>query len=56
LHKRARIGAKSSVSWLKNRAKLGFGGKYLAPKKQHRLSGHYRSTLTGQIVYGKPKL
>ena len=32
-----------------------FGGKYMAPKKQHRPSGYYRSTLTGKMVYGKPK-
>jgi hypothetical protein len=32
-----------------------FGGKYLAPKKQRRPTGYYRSTLTGQMVYGKPK-
>jgi hypothetical protein len=31
-----------------------YGGKYLAPKKQRRPSGYYRSTLTGQTVYGKP--
>jgi hypothetical protein len=31
-----------------------YGGKYLAPKKQRRPSGYYRSTLTGQMVYGKP--
>lgn len=35
--------------------KNAFGGNYLAPKKQHRPSGYYRSTLTGKIVYGKPK-
>jgi Skp family chaperone for outer membrane proteins len=32
-----------------------FGGKYMAPKKQHRPTGYYRSTLTGKTVYGKPK-
>ncbi len=32
-----------------------FGGKYMAPKKQHRPSGYYRSTLTGKMVYGKQK-
>lgn len=32
-----------------------FGGKYLGPKKQRRPTGYYRSTLTGQVVYGKPK-
>ena len=32
-----------------------FGGKYMAPKKQHRPSGYYRSTLTGKTVYGKPR-
>ena len=31
-----------------------FGGKYMAPKKQPRPSGYYRSTLTGRIIYGKP--
>ena len=31
-----------------------FGGKYLAPKKQRRPTGYYRSTLTGKTVYGKP--
>jgi hypothetical protein len=36
--------------------KMGpYGGKYMAPKKQHRPSGYYRSTLTGEMVYGKPK-
>jgi len=30
-----------------------FGGKYMAPKKQHRPSGYYRSSLTGKMVYGK---
>lgn len=28
---------------------------YLAPKKQKKPSGYYRSTLTGKVVYGKPK-
>ncbi len=32
-----------------------YGGKYLAPKKQHRPSGRYRSPVTGNILYGKPK-
>ena len=32
-----------------------FGGNYLAPKKQRRPTGYYRSTLTGKVVYGKPK-
>ena len=32
-----------------------YGGKYMAPKKQKRPSGYYRSTLTGEMVYGKPK-
>jgi hypothetical protein len=32
-----------------------FGGKYMAPKKQHRPSGYYRSTLTGKTVYGNPR-
>ncbi len=32
-----------------------FGGKYMAPKKQHRPNGYYRSTLTGKTVYGKPR-
>jgi len=27
---------------------------YLAPKKQKKPSGYYRSTLTGKVVYGKP--
>ena len=27
---------------------------YLAPKKQKKPTGYYRSTLTGQMVYGKP--
>ena len=30
-----------------------FGGNYMAPKKQHRPSGYYRSSLTGKMVYGK---
>jgi hypothetical protein len=30
-----------------------FGGKYMAPKKQHRPSGYYHSSLTGKTVYGK---
>ena len=32
-----------------------FGGKYLAPKKQRRPTGYYRSTLTGKTVYGTPR-
>ncbi len=28
---------------------------YLAPKKQKKPTGYYRSTLTGDLVYGKPK-
>ena len=32
-----------------------FGGNYLAPKKKRKPNGYYRSTLTGQTVYGKPK-
>ena len=28
---------------------------YLAPKKQKKPSGWYRSTLNGNLVYGKPK-
>jgi hypothetical protein len=32
-----------------------YGGKYMAPKKQHRPSGYYRSTLTGKMVYGRPR-
>lgn len=28
---------------------------YLAPKKQKKPTGYYRSTLTGKVVYGKPK-
>jgi hypothetical protein len=31
-----------------------YGGNYLAPKKQHRPSGTYRSQVTGQTLYGKP--
>ena len=27
---------------------------YLKPKKQKRPTGYYRSSLTGQMVYGKP--
>jgi hypothetical protein len=27
---------------------------YLKPKKQKKAKGWYRSTLTGQVVYGKP--
>jgi len=30
-----------------------YGGKYLAPKKQHRPSGTYRSPVTGETLYGK---
>ena len=32
-----------------------FGGNYLAPKKQKGPTGYYRSTLTGKMIYGKPK-
>ena len=28
---------------------------YLAPKKQKKPTGYYRSTLTGKVVYGNPK-
>ena len=28
---------------------------YLKPKKQKKPTGYYRSTLTGDLVYGKPK-
>jgi hypothetical protein len=28
---------------------------YLAPKKTKKPTGYYRSTLTGQVVYGKKK-
>ena len=31
-----------------------FGGNYMAPKKQKKPTGWYRSTLTGKTVYGKP--
>jgi len=30
-----------------------FGGNYMAPKKQRRPTGYYRSSLTGKMVYGK---
>ncbi len=32
-----------------------FGGNYLAPKKQKKPTGYYQSTVTGKMVYGKPK-
>jgi hypothetical protein len=32
-----------------------FGMKYLAPKKQHPVKDHYRSPITGNTLYGKPK-
>ncbi len=32
-----------------------YGGNYLAPKKQHRVKDRYRSPITGNILYGKPK-
>lgn len=28
---------------------------YLAPKKQKKPSGYYRSTLNGELIYGKTK-
>ena len=31
-----------------------YGGNYMAPKKQKKPTGYYRSTLTGKMVYGKP--
>lgn len=31
-----------------------YGGKYLAPKKQHRVKDRYRSPYTGNTLYGKP--
>lgn len=31
-----------------------YGGKYLAPKKQHPVKDHYRSPITGNTLYGKP--
>ena len=31
-----------------------YGGKYLAPKKQHRVKDRYRSPITGNTLYGKP--
>jgi hypothetical protein len=31
------------------------GGNYLAPRKQRKPTGYYRSTLTGKMVYGKQK-
>ncbi|PWT74623.1 MAG: hypothetical protein C5B46_03750 [Proteobacteria bacterium] len=33
-----------------------FAGNYPKPKKQKKPSGYYRSSLTGQVVYGKPKI
>lgn len=32
-----------------------FGGNYLGPKKQKKAKGYYRNSLTGEMVYGKPK-
>lgn len=31
-----------------------YGGKYMAPKKQHPVKDHYRSPITGNTLYGKP--
>ena len=31
-----------------------YGGKYLAPKKQHPVKDRYRSPITGNTLYGKP--
>ncbi len=32
-----------------------FGGNYMKPKKQKKPTGYYRNSMTGQLVYGKPK-
>jgi hypothetical protein len=39
------------VHFRANKNNNAFGGKYMAPKKRHRPSGYYRSTLTGKMVY-----
>ncbi len=32
-----------------------FGGINMKPRKQKRRTGYYRSALTGQVMYGRPK-
>lgn len=52
----ARHGSKPPRVHYKIKKNAGvFGGNYMKPKKQKRPTGWYRSTLTGQMVYGKPK-
>ena len=38
-----------------NKIKGPFGMNYLAPKKQHPAKNRYRSPVTGNTLYGKPK-
>jgi hypothetical protein len=51
----AKHGPKSPKLHFKMKKMGPYGGKYMAPKKQKHPSGYYRSTLTGEMVYGKPK-
>ena len=51
----AKHGPKSPKTHFKMKKMGSYGGKYMAPKKQHRPNGYYRSTLTGEMVYGKQK-
>ena len=40
---------------LKVKKNMGpYGGNYMAPKKQKKPTGYYRSSVTGKTVYGKP--
>ena len=49
-------GSNSPRLHLKKQKNAGpFGGNYMAPKKQRPVKEMYRSPVTGNILYGKPK-
>ncbi len=52
----ARHGSKPPRVYYKIKKNAGpFGGNYMKPKKQKKPTGYYRNSLTGEVVYGKPK-
>jgi len=52
----ARHGSKPPKAHYKIKKNDGpFGGNYMKPKKQKKPTGYYRNSITGDVVYGKPK-
>jgi hypothetical protein len=51
----ARVKQVSARHYRPQKKNLGpYGGKYLAPKKQHPVKDRYRSPVSGNTLYGKP--